>query len=318
MIDYKKLSQNDLNKALKDACETGDLELAKYLVSSDELKFHADISHNKWQAVKLATAAGHIEIVKHFLDDIQNHYPNIVWHVACQNGQVEILKHLFTTKEFQSEYAPIGYYGGLVASNAGKTNVLDYFLNSEEFAPFITNEKIMEFFYSACNSDHISALNYLVKLPKFIQYNNLHDAWHYGCLLASEAGKTNVLDYFLNSENFAPFIDNGKIIDFFIKGCSRNHINVLEYLAKLPKFIQNNSLNEACNKGMIHACDKNAIESMRYLIFNLKMNLDNDTKDHLIAAGRDDILNLFKIRELNENLSSNLNINKQPNKKIKI
>lgn len=249
MIDYTKLSQADLNNELVKACESGDLELAKYLTTSKDLPFHADISHNKWTAVKLATASGHIEIVKHFLDDIQNHYPNIVWQVACQNGQVEILKHLFTTQEFQSEYASIWYYGGLSASSTGKTNVLDYFLNSEEFGPFIENEKIGDFFSTAC---------------------------------------------------------------------AFNHINILGYLVKLSKFIQNNSLHDACNKGMIEACDRNAVDIMKYLIFNLKMNPTTDTKDHLIGAGRDDILNLFKIRELNENLYEDLKTNQEPKRRIKL
>lgn len=318
MIDYTKLSQHELNNELVKACEIGDLELAKYLISSNELSFHADISHNKWKAVKLATAAGQIEVVKFFLEDIQNHYPNIVWHVACRNGQVEILKHLFTTEEFQSEYAPIGYYGGLVASDAGKTNVLEYFLNSEKFAPFITNEKIMEFFYSACSSDYINVLDYLIKLPKFIQYNDLHDVWYKGCLLASEAGKTNVLDYLLNSEEFTPFIKNEKIGEFFYRACAFNHVNILDYLVKLPKFIQNNSLHNACNQGMIRACDQNSVEVMRYLIFNLKMNMTSDTKDHLTGADKDDILNLFKIRELNENLYEDLKTNQELKRKIKL
>jgi hypothetical protein len=249
MTDYTKLSQNDLNNSLKDACTNGDLELAKYLISSNELHIHADISHNKWQAIKLATAAGHIEVVKYFLEDIQNHYPNIVFNVACQNGKIEILKHLFTTEEFQSQRNPI---------------------------------------------------------------------WYYGCLSATTEGQAQVLDYFLNTTEFSQFIQNEKIDEFFTGACSFGHISVLEYLIKLPRFIQNNSLNDACNKGLINACDNNEKAVIRYLIFNLNMNPTIETKDYLAKAGREDIKELFNLRELNKNLQLELDEHQAPNKKIKI
>jgi hypothetical protein len=253
MIDYTKLSSQDLNRELVKACESGDLELAKYLVSSNELPVHADITHNKWIAIKSATASGQIDVVKYFLEDIQNHYPNIVFYHACQNGQLEILKLVYEATDFKSEKDSSWYYGGLSAASSGQVNIIDYFLTSKEFILFVKNNQMEDLFTGACNS---------------------------------------------------------------------GQINVVEYLANLPKFIQNNSLNNACNKGMIVACDSNETEMMKYLIFNLNMTLKENTKEHLIKAGRNDILDMFNIRELRKDLHTDLNknlrIHNEQTRKIKI
>lgn len=250
MTDYKKLSQHDLNKALINACQNGNLELAKYLIESNDLEVHAQINHDRWKAIKLAIEVGQLDIVKYFLDEIQNEYPNIVFNAASQHGQVEILNLLFTNT---------------------------YFLENDK---------------------------------KGVCYHSL--------LVASCSGKLNIFEYFFNSPELSLLIEKKQIEEFFLTSCAYGHINIMEYLLTLNSFKQSNNLNALYNKGMINACDFDQTDSMKYLIFNLNMNLSSETKDHLTEAGREDIKELFNLRELNEKLHQNLETNEQLTKRIKL
>lgn len=284
MIDYNTLSQNDLNNALIDACQNGNLELTKYLVSSQELNQHADPSCNKWEAVKLAIEAGKVEIVKYFFTAIQNEYPNIIFNSACRTGQLEILKFLYSTPDYQDDKDGTCYYGSLIAVIAGHVNILDYYLTSPDLASFFKKTKIKDFLIAATGSGHV-----------------------------------HILEYFLNQKDFSPIFFNN--IDYlFSHACNSGHINVLEYLIKFPTLIQNNSLNNVCNKGIIGACENNQIEVINYLIFKLDLQLDQNTKEHLIGINRSDVIEIVNKKELEKKLSKDLAVNqcRQSNKNLKI
>ena len=75
---YKKLNQEELNDQFIDSCAYGYLEVVKYLLTSPELKEHADI---------------------HAQDDF-----GFSW--ACRYGRLEVVKYLLTSTEL-TEHADI-------------------------------------------------------------------------------------------------------------------------------------------------------------------------------------------------------------------
>ena len=114
MIDkeiYQIMSQEELNHELLKACYNGNLEIIKYLLTTPDLKVHANIHetesdffNNEKNALMYACINGHLNIVEYLLTspnlaehaDI-HHKDNEGWNalmVACHYEYLDIVKYL--------------------------------------------------------------------------------------------------------------------------------------------------------------------------------------------------------------------------------
>ena len=98
---YKKLNKEELNDQFIDACENGQLEVVKYLLTSPELTEHADIHTENDLGFRLACEEGRLEVVKYLLasDELTEHAKiharndeGFIW--ACRSGHLEVIKYL--------------------------------------------------------------------------------------------------------------------------------------------------------------------------------------------------------------------------------
>jgi elongation factor P--beta-lysine ligase len=64
---YSHLSKDELNGNLIASCKNGDLDAVKYLLTSPELKLHADIFCQDYYCLITAAWSNHFEIVKYLL-----------------------------------------------------------------------------------------------------------------------------------------------------------------------------------------------------------------------------------------------------------
>jgi hypothetical protein len=64
---YKVYSPYELTNALFSLCEEGDLESVKYVLTSKELEYHANIGGFDNAALSNACENGHLDIVKYLL-----------------------------------------------------------------------------------------------------------------------------------------------------------------------------------------------------------------------------------------------------------
>ncbi len=64
---YSKLNQDELNGNLIESCRKGELEAVKYLLTSPELKTHADIFCQDYYCLITAAICNHLNIVKYLL-----------------------------------------------------------------------------------------------------------------------------------------------------------------------------------------------------------------------------------------------------------
>ena len=111
---YKNMNRYELNKHLMYNCYNGNLELVKSLLTSPELKEHANInSINKHgsNALMIACANNHINVVQYLLTstDLKNQL-NINFTnnngenalmIACIHGNLDIVKYLLTSSELK-------------------------------------------------------------------------------------------------------------------------------------------------------------------------------------------------------------------------
>ena len=67
---YKTLTQKQLNEVFIDSCAYGYLEVVKYLLTSPDLKEHANIHADNDEGFRLACANEHLEKVKYLILDM--------------------------------------------------------------------------------------------------------------------------------------------------------------------------------------------------------------------------------------------------------
>ena len=67
---YKKLNQEELNEQFIDACAQGHLEVVEFLLTSAELKEHANIHADNDEGFRIACSQGHLEVIKCLIIDM--------------------------------------------------------------------------------------------------------------------------------------------------------------------------------------------------------------------------------------------------------
>ncbi len=74
-IKYGNFTQHELSYEFVNACKYGDLTSVKYLLTSPELKKHADIHAEYDDGFKTSAMNGKVDIVKHLLTNIGENDP---------------------------------------------------------------------------------------------------------------------------------------------------------------------------------------------------------------------------------------------------
>lgn len=156
--DWKKqnislMNKPSLNQTYLHACEKGDLELIKFILTSKDLKKHANPYIFNDGCLSIACKENYIEIVKYFLttNDLERilniHTDNEKpLQTACYKGNYEIAKYLLTSQELK-EHANITNNNDeiLIATCKGaNVDLLDYLLTSSDLTNNLTiNKKII-------------------------------------------------------------------------------------------------------------------------------------------------------------------------------
>lgn len=144
--DWKKhnisiMNKSSLNQTYINACEKGDLELIKLILTSKDLKKHANPYLFNDGCLSIACKENYIEIVKYFLttNDLERilniHTDNEKpLQTACNQGNYEIAQYLLTSQELK-EHANIANNNDaiLIATCKGANiDLLDYLLTSSD------------------------------------------------------------------------------------------------------------------------------------------------------------------------------------------
>jgi hypothetical protein len=70
MQKFFKLSQYEVNKEFINACENGYIDIVQYLLTSSELKTHADIHAGYDSGFKKACGSGYLDIIQYLIFDM--------------------------------------------------------------------------------------------------------------------------------------------------------------------------------------------------------------------------------------------------------
>jgi ankyrin repeat protein len=177
---YKDYSQEDLSEEVVKSCEQGNLELIKYLLTSDDLEQNALITYFEGAALLRAVGYNQLEVVRYLLnhtDLVKDEeefkiYLKNAFLAACMNGHLDIVKYLATSTELK-ENADIHADSELpfiIASSHANLNIVEYLLFSKELKDNVDihaqNDKIIKMVISYNRKETIDYLIFDLNIPK--------------------------------------------------------------------------------------------------------------------------------------------------------
>jgi ankyrin repeat protein len=335
---YKDLKEDELNSEFLDACSSGNLEVVKYVLTSSELKYHADINCESGLSLYNACEAGHLEIVKFLLtgknlsqkydmgfdSNMDEDERDAPFRVACSNGHFPIIKYLLTSPELEQHYPLENKNDSAIsdASYAGRIDVIKYLTSSPDLNTHLSltecaekgfymaclnnQDETIKFFFDYCEKNHLS--------PNKI---GLTDG------LKSLAGNIHcdslkmLVSLMVSSTNFVKRLPyNKKRVDYINdalgSAAASGNLEVVKYLLTSPELPEHGSTSIAVNR----ASFTKQFEVLQYLIFELNAPKDKEVKDFLNNYPNPVVENMFQARELNQNLHEQLSY-KTVSKKLK-
>ena len=103
---YKTLTQKQLNEVFINSCQEGHLEIVQYLLTSADLKEHADIHAKNDLGFGLACQKGHLELVKYLILDMSIEKTKHIEDYLNKNQDNKCVKEaieLFKIREFNQK-----------------------------------------------------------------------------------------------------------------------------------------------------------------------------------------------------------------------
>jgi ankyrin repeat protein len=215
---YKNYSKNELTDELLVACQNGELELVKYLLTSPELKNKPDVNINFGAP--------------------------LIW--AAQFNGIDIVKYLLTSEELPKK-ANIKKSGGkalILACINGNPDIVKYLLGSPELKNHADiHYDNDEAFRWACENGNIDIIKYMLFSPEIKEHINIHDnqdrAFKLACEKANEQKST--LEYFIFDLNIKRTININKYL-------KENYNPIAEHMFQIRKVNKDLNKNLPTNK----------------------------------------------------------------------
>lgn len=207
---------------------------------------------------------------------------------CCEVKSIEILKYFlsycngmnqFTKEELQSQLNDCS----IIACQVGSVEVLDYILNSNEIELHAKIDSDL-MFYQTCSNNHIEIFEYLFKLPQM----------------------KNDIDFTIKS---------GELLQL---ACAYANLNTIKYILTYPDFENKINIHVENEKAFRILINQEKNDVIQYLIFDFKIEKNDDLAYLLQEKKRLDIVKMFETRDLKGQLSNELKESHNLVKKIKI
>lgn len=239
---------------------------------------------------------------------------------SCRNGNNSFIKE-FIESGFVKEYAHAStVWQMLEESGLNKhLEIVKCVLESEHLMGLVKKGVPYEkSFHTACSVGDLPTIKYLFEDLK-INLNYLYIS--IGCTELIKRNHIESLKYVLSQPQSEEFLKNEIRFPNLIKNaCENGQVEILEYLLSFPKLQVNNQSYLFINPTAIlkSAILHEQTESVRFLIFNLGIERNDEIDSCLKQSSTPEIDKLFALKELNKTLNSELKIEHSKDKRMKV
>lgn len=239
---------------------------------------------------------------------------------SCRNGNTAFIKE-FIESGFVKEYAHASAVWQML-EESGRNKHLEIIkcVLESDYLMGLVKKGVPEqrCFQTACDVGDLPTIKYLFEDLKI----NLHYLYiSVGCGELVKHNHIESLQYVLSQPQAEEFLKKEIRFPNLIKNaCENGQVEILEYLVSFPKLQVNNQSYLFINPT---AMLKSAIvyeqkEIIRFLICNLDIEKNDEIIDYLKNNPNQEIDKLFALKELNKTLNSELKIEENNTKRLKL
>jgi hypothetical protein len=331
---FKNYSPSDIDKAFLIACDNGNLDQIKYLVTSKDLIIPANVHSEDDRGLKLVCANGYLDILQYFFtSDYCKHSFSIekcgtqslsnALTAACVNGQLAIVKYLLTSDDIKKNEEIIINEGFCNAAKNGQLEIVKYLLESyrsrmDKFG--WSSSMHNEYYYfnalnHACSSCHINVVEYLIQnvenkssvIPKLSE-----KIFNTTCF----KGNIDIFEYLINSSNITSYHQINVGQSHFELAYGNNNLELTQLILMNNQYNKNIDVHANNDKAFFTIIGNKDFELLNFLIFNYDIKITPHINSILEEFDNDgQIKKLFELREINKQLNKEISLNKEFNKK---
>jgi hypothetical protein len=335
---FKNFSPSKIDKAYLDACDNGNLDEVKYLITSDDLKITADVHCENDRGLRLVCSRGHLNLIKYFLssDDCKHSFsintigsqPLIsAFNSACNSGQLNIIKYFLTLNDIKDSDKFTINEGFCIACRNGYLEVVQYLLNfhkpkMEKFA--WSSSMYSEYYYfnalnQACYCSKMDIVQYLINSIDNKQINiskiseNLLNT-------ACVKGDLEMIQYLIKSPNINNYYKLNITQSHLELAYGNNNLDLTKMLLMHKDYNQNIDIHANDDSAFTTAIINTNFDLLNVLIFDYGIKLTTKIKSLLEEYDTDgQIKKLFDMREINKELNDEISTNQElKNNKLKL
>ncbi|XP_071104740.1 ankyrin-3-like [Haliotis cracherodii] len=231
---YPAQNQTIVNTILFDACTTGDLQQVKYILSQDIANINTR-GENGMTPIMIATEKGHREIIELLVKkgsdlSLFDEDDNTILHLACKEGNVEIVKHILSQKIIdiesrgENENTPL-----MFAVQFGNMEVFSFLMKKGANISNLDEDggNILHF---SCRRGNIEILNYILK-RNLVDINSEMDDGMTPLLLTAKLGKKQLFQLLIERGAYeAKTHDSKELLNY---ACEGGDVEIMERVLNL-------------------------------------------------------------------------------------
>jgi hypothetical protein len=235
---------------------------------------------------------------------------------ACEAGELDKVKYLLASPELNAN-ANFKYKQNLafkVAFRDNHTDIVKYFITDIELKKYVdTDIFLLGFLNMACKKKDTVWLEELLPLAVKNRPNAISNLVDNCC----NDGNLDMFKYLVDSPIWSEKVTNEINSIRFQDVCASGNVEFIEYLLN-SQWKSNIDIHADKDKAFINCCNYEAIEAIKYFIFNLKIPKSSYIEEYLNEFPyefNNKVIKMFDVRDLNESLENQLEPNEKSNRK---
>jgi hypothetical protein len=236
---------------------------------------------------------------------------------ACQIGDLKAFQSL-TDKLMFEEYNNYGYDLLYEAGTNGHLNIVKYLFEDFYLSQYVNfPDYISGILIECCEEEEPEIIRYVMTNSTLNKEVSFEKICMDRALKAARSGQLTVLQALLHpNKNSSP---NGQMLlygDILSSASQHGHIDIVKYILEAPELANYHyPMNDKL--AFKSACSFNEMEVIKYFIFDINIELDNELKFYFDQNPNEPVIKLFELRDINKELKYELVSNENNTKKIK-